>query len=313
MELLDAIIVGGGPAGLNAAVVLGRCRRKLLVFDTGNQRNKDSHGMHNYLTRDDILPTDFLKACYGELEKYGVPLLRKKIVSARKNNDNVFVVYDEENTIYYAKKLLIATGLKDKVPDIKGFREMYGKSVHHCPYCDGWEARDKKLGVYARNKEGFELALSLKAWSTEVTLYTDGKNKVTELQKEQLLANGIEVVKDSFDQLEGKDGMLEAILFKNGERRACDVMFFVNGYEQQCNLVETFDCRISKKGVVVTNRFQQTSTDGLYVAGDADVDVQFVVVAAAEGAKAGVIINKELQKEISDRNSTKKRESLVQL
>lgn len=313
MELLDVIIVGGGPAGLNAAVVLGRCRRKVIVFDTGNQRNKASHGMHNYLTRDDILPEDFLQACYPEIQKYGVRMVHKKVVKARKNEDNIFLLCDEDNNSYYSKKLLIATGLKDKVPEIKGFREMYGKSIHHCPYCDGWEARDKKIGVYARNKEGFELALSLKAWSTEVTLYTDGKNKVTPPQLEQLQANDIEVVKDAITEVAGSNGMIERIIFKNGEEKACTALFFVNGYEQQCDLVETFDCRISKKGVVVTNRLQQTSTEGLYVAGDADVDVQFVVVAAAEGAKAGVIINKELQKEISDKNSARKQGDLVQL
>ncbi len=171
MELLDVIIVGGGPAGLNAAVVLGRCRRNIVVFDTGNQRNKASHGMHNYLTRDDMLPKNFLQACHVEIEKYRVRMVNKKIVKAKKNEDNVFVVCDDENNSYYSKKLLIATGLKDKVPEIKGFKEMYGKSIHHCPYCDGWEVTDKKIGVYARDKEGFELALSLKAWSNEVTYH----------------------------------------------------------------------------------------------------------------------------------------------
>lgn len=301
MEIQDVIIVGGGPAGLNAAVVLGRCRRKVLVFDTEQYRNRYSHGMHNYLTRDDILPTEFIKICHKELDKYGVKLIRKKVVNGRKNDDDLFVVRDESGTVYYAKKMLIATGLSDNVPDIEGFREYYGKSVFHCPYCDGWEVQDKKIGVYARNKAGWELALSLKAWSEEVTLYTDGKNNVTPVQKEQLDANGILVVTAPILRLEGADGQLEQILFKNGDVHPCDALFFVNGYVQQCNLAETFDCEMSRKGVVITNRFQQTNTPGLFVAGDADKDVHFVVVAAAEGAKAGMVINKELQKEAGER------------
>lgn len=302
MELQDVIIIGGGPAGLNAAVVLGRCRRKVLLFDTAQYRNRYSHGMHNYLTRDDIPPMDFIKLCHEEIKKYGVELSSKKVTNARKNADGLFTVRDEEGTVYGAKKLLVATGLADKVPPVEGFKEMYGKSVHHCPYCDGWEVRDKKLGVYARNKEGWELALALKGWSEDVTLYTDGKNNVKPVQMEQLEANGIPVIMQRIARAEGKDGQIERLIFKNGEEKLCDAIFFVNGFDQQCNLTDTFDCVVNRKGVVVTNRFQQTNTAGLYVAGDAARDMHFVVVAAAEGAKAGVMINKELQKEINNKH-----------
>lgn len=302
-ELYDCIIIGGGPAGLNAAVVLGRCRRKVLVFDTAQYRNKQSHGMHNYLTRDDILPSDFISICQKELEKYSVQLLHKKIISASKNEEGNFVAKDDEGRSYHSKKLLVATGLTDTIPPIPGFKEMYGRSVFHCPYCDGWEVRDKKLGVYARNKEGWELALALKGWSDFVTLYLDGKNKIKPNQEEQLKANKIPVVRLAFERLEGKDGQLQKIVFKNGEKQECDALFFVNGYTQQCNLAEAFGCNINKKGVVVTNRFQQTNIDGLYVAGDASKDMHFVVVAAAEGAKAAVIINKELQHEITEKQA----------
>lgn len=301
MEIYDCIIVGGGPAGLNAAIVLGRCRRKVLVFDTGQHRNRLSHGIHNYLTRDDILPQEFLQICHKELEKYSVQRIHKKVVNAKKNEDNVFVVKDENGTTYYSKKLLIATGLTDTIPDIDGLRECFGKSVFHCPYCDGWEVRDKKIGVYARNKEGWELALALKGWSDNVSLYTDGKKKVKPFQKEYLDANEITVITTPILKMQGEDGFLRKIILKNGEERHCDALFFVNGYTQQCNIAEAFGCEVSKKGVIVTNRLGQTNISGLYVAGDASKDLQFVVVAGAEGAKAGVTINKELQKAIYEK------------
>src|SRR4051812_4607360 len=152
MELLDCIIIGGGPAGLNAAVVLGRCRRKVLLFDTEQYRNRFSHGMHNYLTRDDILPSEFIRICQEELEKYSVQKLTSRIVSAIRNAEGLFRVRDDKGSFYIAKKLLVATGLSDNVPNIPGFNEMYGRSVFHCPYCDGWEVRDKRVGVYARDK-----------------------------------------------------------------------------------------------------------------------------------------------------------------
>jgi thioredoxin reductase len=308
MDIQDCIIVGGGPAGLNAGVVLGRCRRKVLLFDSGTYRNQYSHGMHNYLTRDDILPSDFLQLALKEIHKYGVKLISRKVTSARKNEEGFFDVKDDKGDIYRSKKLLIATGLQDNVPDIPGFKELYGKSVHHCPYCDGWEVRDKELGVYARNKNGFELALALKGWSNKVTYYADGKNKLKPVEVETLALNEIPIVSYPIARLEGKEDRLKAVIFKNGDSRKCDALFFVNGFQQQCNLVETFGCNMTKKGVVLTNRFQQTNIDGLYVAGDAAKDMHFVVVAAAEGAKAGVIINKELQKEL-----TKQPEKQLQL
>lgn len=310
MNVLDVIIVGGGPAGLNAAVVLARCRRKVYVFDSGVYRNRASQGMHNYLTRDGILPLDFIRECHQELKKYGVVVHKRKVVRARRNADGIFVVDDDTGEKHYAKKMLIATGLSDNLPEVEGFREFYGKSIFHCPYCDGWEVQDRRIGVYARDKEGAELALALKGWTAQVTLYTDGKNKVKPHHLEELAAMDIPVDRRRFARVEGRGGRLEKIVFRNGEEAPCEAIFFVNGYRQQCNLVETFDCEISRKGVVMTNRFQQTSTPGLFVAGDADKDVQFVVVAAAEGAKAGVIINKELQKEVCRETMKQQREKV---
>ena len=297
MDILDCIIVGGGPAGLNAAVVLGRCRRNVLLFDSATHRNRYSHGMHNYLTRDDILPTDFLDISRKEAEKYGVKMIQRKVMNAQKSSEGLFQVRDEEGVIYKAKKLLIATGLSDKVPNIPGFKELYGKSVHHCPYCDGWEVRDKAIGVYARDKNGFELALALKAWTDNVTYYADGKNKLKPTEVETLTLNNIPIISYPVARLQASGDKLEAVVFKNGDSRKCEALFFVNGFAAQCNLAETFGCNMTKKGVVLTNRYQQTNIDGLYVAGDAAKDMHFVVVAGAEGAKAGVIINKELQKE----------------
>jgi thioredoxin reductase len=167
--------------------------------------------------------------------------------------------------------------------------------------------RDKKIAVYARDKEGWELALALKCWSDNVSLYTDGKNKVKSFQKEYLDANQIPVITTPILKLQGENGQLQKIIFKNGEERDCDALFFVNGYTQQCNIAEAFGCEVSKKGVIVTNRLQQTNIQGLYVAGDASKDMHFVVVAGAEGAKAGVTINKELQKEAYEKKHQKEK------
>ena len=306
MDLFDVIIIGGGPAGLNAAVVLGRCRRSVIVFDSKTQRNIRSHGMHNYLTRDDIKPQEFLKLAQQEAKKYHVVLRNKIIHSVSRLPKGHFAVRDENGNIYYSKKILIATGLTDNIPNVAGMNELYGKSVFQCPYCDAWEFRDKKLGVYARNKNGFELALSLATWSYSVSYFSDGRNYLKREELETLKAYKIPVINSRLSHLVSKNDKLTSIAMKNGESYPCDAIFFVNGYEQQCNFLQELGCIISSKKVAVTNKLQQTNIPGVYVAGDASKDMHFVVVAAAEGAKAGVTINKELQKELRDSIAHKK-------
>jgi len=282
---------------LNAAVVLGRCRRRVLIFDTGKGRNIRSHGVHNYLTRDDILPGDFRKLARNELKKYGVMTSDLEIISAKKVSKDSFEVKDEKGIKYRSTKLLIATGLRDNLPAVEGMGNFFGTSVFHCPYCDGWEVKDRKLGVYARNKNGAPLAISLRTWSKEITLYCDGRNYLTEQEKKLLARLGVKVNTQRIACLEGTKGQVRRIVFSNNNTNDCDALFFVNGYHQQAALLTKLGCSMSSKGVAVTNRHQQTNIAGLYVAGDVAKDMHFVVVAAAEGAKAAVSINKELQKE----------------
>jgi thioredoxin reductase len=297
MKVYDVIIVGGGPAGLNAAVVLGRCRRNVLLFDKGTQRNLSSDGLRNYLTRDNIVPRHFLKLAYREIAKYGVIARRGEILYAEKTQTGPFLVKDERGESYYSRKLLIATGLRDNIPAVRGIENFFGKSIFHCPYCDGWEVNEKLIGVYAKHKNGFELAVSLKTWSRTVALYTDGRNYLTPVEKEVLQKNQIPVISKRILAFEGKNEKLLNIVFTDNKRQRCDAIFFVNGYEQQCNIAKSLGCKMNRTGVVVTNRLQQANVPGLYVAGDVSKDMQFVVVAAAEGAKAAVSINKEMQKE----------------
>lgn len=297
MNLLDVIIIGGGPAGLNAAVILGRCRRRVILFDNGRQRNLRSSGMHNYLTRDDILPSDFIQIARKEIKKYGVIYRNREVIFAKNLKNGHFEITDIKNQKYRAKKILVATGLEDTLPGLEGFAELYGHSIFHCPYCDGWEVRDKKIGVYARNKNGFDLALSLTTWSHSVTYFTDGRRYLKPAELDVLKQYRIPVITSHIQKLESRKGKLRNIVLKNNEVLRCDALFFVNGYKQQSSLVQELGCQVNKKQVVLTNRFQQTNIPGVFVAGDASRDMHFVVVAAAEGAKAGVTINKELQKE----------------
>ncbi|MHC2990997.1 pyridine nucleotide-disulfide oxidoreductase [Pontibacter sp. HJ8] len=294
--MYDVIIIGGGAAGLNAAMILGRSRRKVVVFDSGKPRNRWAVSMNGFLSSDGMSPRDFIKKGREELKKYNVELLDKKVDTATYSK-GTFVVNDEEGQVYHSRKLLLATGLKDKLPELDGLEPLYGKSVHHCPYCDGWESRDKAIAVYGRERNGIGQALAMKNWSDSVTLFTDGTKKLRPEDLELLKLHDVQVCTGAIARLEGEDGMLQRIILRNGEVREHQAMFFSGETSQQSDLGQQLGCEFTGKGVIKTRRLQRSNIPGLYVAGDAARDMQLVIVAAAEGAKAGVAINMELQQE----------------
>lgn len=295
--IYDVIIVGGGPAGLNAAVVLGRCKRKVLLFDSGKYRNARSSGMHNYLTRDGVLPREFLELARHEVLSVGVTIRQEEIMGIIKTSDNLFQATGQNDETFIARKLLLATGLRDQLPDLPDIDSYYGTSVHHCPYCDGWEERDKKLVLYSKHVNGFGMALALRTWSDHITLVTDGGRYLSAKQKSSLNHYKIQTITTPVRSLQGSDGRLKSITFRNGQILECDTMFFSDNYQQQYAFIKDIHCTLNSKGVVRTNSRQETNVEGVYVAGDASRDMHMVVVAAAEGAKAGVVINKALQLE----------------
>jgi len=293
----DVIIVGAGPAGLSAALVLGRCRRRVLVCDSGNPRNAASHSLHGYLTRDGIAPGEFLEIGRIQLLRYKTVELRSTSVIEARRLNKLFEIKLASGERLTTRKLLLATGVVDELPQIDGLPAFYGTSVFHCPYCDGWEMRDQPLAVYGRGENGAGLALELTLWSRNLVLCTDGPSQLTAKESKRLHQHNIPVREDKIALLEGKDGRLERLVFANGESLVVRAMFFSTAQKLASDLAEKLGCKITKQGCVDTGEYESTNVPGLYVAGDASRLVQFVIVAASEGAQAAVAINKELMKE----------------
>jgi thioredoxin reductase len=293
----DVVIVGGGPAGLSAALMLGRCRRRVLVCDTGRPRNRASQAIHGYLTRDGIPPQDFIAVAREQLRQYTTVELRDIEVVEAECRESRFVVTLAGGERVASRKLLLATGVVDNLPEVPGIGEFYGKSVFHCPYCDGWEVRDQPLAIYGRGDRGVGLSLEMTGWSRDLILFTDGDPEIDTAGRARLARVGIAVREDRVLCLEGTAGVLERVVLASGEAVARGALFFTLGQEQRSPLAIRLGCEFNEKGTVRTGKYETTHLRGLFVAGDASRAVQWVVVAAAEGAEAAFAINSDLIKE----------------
>jgi thioredoxin reductase len=297
-DRFDVVIVGAGPAGLSAALILGRSCRSVLVFDNGHPRNAASQAMHGFLTRDGMPPLEFLRMAREELRRYDTVSVRDaEVVAAECHEDKRFAVTLQDGERIISRKLLLATGVVDNVPNIPRIREFYGRSVFHCPYCDGWEVRGQPIAIYGNGDRGLGLSLELTGWSHDLVLCTDGPSEIHEKGRKKLARHGIDVREDRIAQLDGQDGQLRDIVFGDGSRLPRRALFFTTGQSQRSNLLLRLGCEFNEKGTVRTGKYETTHLPGLFVAGDASRAVQWVVVAAAEGAEAAFAINSDLLKE----------------
>jgi thioredoxin reductase len=292
----DCIIVGGGPAGLSAALMLGRCRRRVLLCDLGDQRNLRSHALHGYLTRDGVSPSEFLRLARAELGRYGTVECRELEIVEAAREDGGFSVCAADGSRLRTRKLLLATGVVDELPPLDGLDALYGISVHHCPYCDAWEWRDRPLAAYGDGEAASGLALSLTFWSPDVLLCTGGAG-LPDGAVARLAAAGVRIREEPVLRLEGSEGQLERIVFARGEPAPRSALFVVAGQRQRSPLAERLGCRFTETGTVNTGTCEVTNVPGLFVAGDASKEAQFVAVAAAEGTEAGMAIHRALMKE----------------
>ncbi|GGH09321.1 hypothetical protein GCM10007036_05320 [Alsobacter metallidurans] len=291
--VLDTLIVGGGPAGLSAALVLGRCTRRVLVCDSGEPRNQESARVSGYLSLDGCRPADLRSVGRRQLQPYTSVEVRDCAVEDIAGEMGAFRATLADGATVTAKRILMATGLRDTFPPLEGVKRLWGKGVWTCPYCDGWELRDKPVAVYGAGPGIVGFALELRLWTADLVLLTDGDPKLDDRDLAVLDRAGVRVIADPVERLEG-DEALEQVRFRGGETLPREALFFLADAHQRSPLVEKLGCELTDRGTAETSSYERSNVPGVYVAGDASRRVQFAIVAAAEGAMAAFAINTEL-------------------
>lgn len=289
--MLDVTIIGAGPAGLSAALVLGRSRRSVLICDDGRPRNRRAHAMHGFLTRDGIALLEFLHIAHEQLRAYPTVDYRPiKVVAVHREEDGFSVTLADQACVR-SRTLLLCTGVTDELPPLPGIQDFFGISVFQCPYCHGWEVRDQPLACYGQGKAGMGRALQLLQWSSDITFCTDGVGHVTAHEHALLTARKIRIQEACITQLKGTNGQLEQIVFADGKSLAVHALFCSTDTHQQ----NDFPLRLGYK---MTNQFEDAfpTVPGLYLAGDV-FHSHYIAGAVAQGAEVSIVIQNALFRE----------------
>lgn len=294
MTQYDVAILGGGPAGLQCALLLARARRRVAVYDRGEPRNAPAREAHGFFTRDGIVPEDLLKQGREQLLRYDTATFRSiGIDDAIAVDDGFELVLDDAERVR-AHKLVIATGMRDRLPSIEGLEACWGRSAFVCPYCDGWEVRDRPIAVWGNTRSGVSLAQELYQWSRDLVVCSGASTPIGESERAWLRDEGVRLKEGGISRLIETDGMLRAIEFEDGERVDREALFLSVTLAQCCDLAENLGCRLTERGHIDVDVEYRTSVPGAYAVGDAVTHMHQIVFAAASGARAAIALNTEL-------------------
>jgi thioredoxin reductase len=291
----DVVVIGGGAAGLSAALVLGRSRRRTLVVDAGEPRNTPAAHMQGYLTRDGMSPAEFLALGREEIARYGVDLVRDRVVDITSG----FAVTLAGGETVHARRLVIATGLRDELPSVPGVAERFGRDVIHCPYCHGWEVRDQAFGVLATTPMSVHQALIVSQWSKDVTLFlhTVAESELTDDDLRRLTAAGVAVVPGEVAELTVEDDRLTGVRLTDGTTHPRETLFVGPRAIPQTGLLEKLGAEFQETpfgAYPVVDPTGLTTVPGVWAVGNAMGFGEQVVNAASAGYRAGATINGEL-------------------
>lgn len=292
----DVVIIGGGPAGLSAALALGRARKRVLLCDSGPRRNAAAVHMHNFVTRDGATPDEFRRIAREQLAQYPSVIVRDVLVGNVTGARDAFQVVAGADTVD-ARRVLLCTGMIDEILPLPGFRELWGTAIVQCPYCHGWESRDRPWGYLARAEHASHLplfALPLRGWTHDVCVFTNGDFELPAAVRGQLVAAGLRIETARIGQLVAAGHGLAAVELSNGTRVPCELLF-AHPPQHQVEVVRALGVALDGDGFVqVDPMSRQTSVPGVFAAGDLTTRMQAAIAAAASGMQAAAFINAEL-------------------
>ena len=291
----DVAIVGGGPAGLSAAIWLARYERSVVLIDSGDPRNWETRGINGFLGMPKIKPTDLRAAGRDECRRYGVQLIDQEVCTVARNGGDAIALDLADGRAISAKRLLLAIGIKDVWPDIPGLAACYGESAHVCPDCDGYEAKGKKTVVIGTGRRAVGMALALANWTDEIIICTNcGAQDLSEEMLEQLQALNIPVLCERVQSVGSMDSDVSAIQLEGGMQLDCERIFFSLGQHPADDLGAQLKCKRDDAGLIVVDDGQRTSVENVYAAGDITPGPQLAIAAAAAGAVAAIAIHRSL-------------------
>lgn len=298
--MFDAIVVGGGPAGLSAALSLGRGRRRVLVASAGAPRNAAAAAAHNVFTRDGTPPLELIRTGRDQLDPYDVRFEEDWAIGAESIGEGFKVVF-ASGAHAETRGLVLATGVRDVLPDIPGLSDLWGGGVFHCPYCHGWEVAGRPLAVYAQglpSERVLQLCRLIRGWSDDIVLFTDGQSTLTEAEAGRIERSGIVIEREPVERLAGSGGELAAVVLKGGREVPRGGMLISPPQELRSDLAHRLGCPLEPDGRVAAGIAGRTEVPGVFVAGDAGPGMQSVASAIASGSLAGAMLNHDLLDEL---------------
>lgn len=293
----EVIIIGGSYAGLSAAMSLGRSLRSVLIIDSGSACNKQTPHSHNFITQDGAKPSAITAVSKTQVLSYQtVKFLNGHVIEGRKTK-NGFTVITKNKEEFNAQKLIFATGVKDLMPDINGFKECWGISIVHCPYCHGYELQNYKTGIMANGERAFHLASLVKNLTANIVILTSGKSDFSEEQLTKLTKHNIEIIEKEILEVEHRNGQIKNVIFKDGSRTDLDAAYAAIPFTQHSDIPFVLGCKLTEQGYIEVNDFQQTTLDDVYACGDNSTMIRSIANAVYKGSLAGAVVNGELTNE----------------
>ncbi|MDQ0113431.1 thioredoxin reductase [Paenibacillus harenae] len=304
MMHIDCAIIGGGPAGLSAALVLGRSRRHVLLFDDNRPRNAVTRESHGFITRDGVKPSEFRAIAHQDIARYpSVTVKSQRVTEVRHSGRGSFHVRTGDGIVYHSRTIILAAGLKESLPAVPQIQDYYGKSLFSCPYCDGWELRDKPLVVIGESgSHAVSLAKFVYNWSKDLVVCTNGRQVLTQEQLAMFARKGIRVQSQRIRALKGSGGQLQSVQFEDGSEIKRAGGFVSPKWRHAIDFGEKLGCAMNEHGGLVKDEYGRTTVRGVYAAGDgALITPAQLIIAAGDGSRAALGVNGDIVNEDFDR------------